>query len=167
MTMLKPRNPVLWIAVALPLVTVLASFATLGAALVHPDNELPEQYHWEGFRLDRDFARAQQATALGVRASFEGLGTAGRCAVRLELQGKAPRSLDLRLTHGTRPSLDQSLVFHRIPSEASQATYAGNCKKAPDGHWRAELNDADNGWSIRQSLRGSLADAVLSARTAR
>jgi hypothetical protein len=165
MTMLKPRNPVLWIAVALPLVTVLASFATLGAALVHPDNELPEQYHWEGFRLDRDFARAQRASALGVRASFEGLGTAGRCVVRLELQGTAPRSLSLRLTHGTRSSLDQSLVFERVPDEAGRATFIGDCRKTPHGHWRAELNDAENGWSIRQNLRGSLADVVLSAGT--
>jgi hypothetical protein len=163
MTMLKPRNPVLWIAVALPLVTVLASFATLGAALVHPDNELPEQYHWEGFRLDRDFARAQQAAALGVRASFEGLGTAGRCGVRLELRGTAPRSLSLRLTHATRPSLDQSLVFQRVSGEAGHATFIGECQATLDGHWRAELSDAENGWSIRQNLRGSLADAVLSA----
>jgi hypothetical protein len=167
MTMLKPRNPVLWIALALPLVTVLASFATLGAALVHPDNELPEQYHWEGFRLDRDFERAQRAAALGVRASFEGLGTEGRCVVTLELQGAAPRSLSLRLTHGTRPSLDQNLVFENISVNAGRAVFAGDCRKTPDAHWRAELSDAENGWSIRQNLRGSLADAVLSAGAVR
>jgi hypothetical protein len=146
--MVKIRNPVLWITVALPLVAVVASVLTLGAALVHPDNELPEQYHWEGFRLDRDFARAGRAAALGVRAAFEGLGTAGRCGVTLELQGPAPRSLSLTLTHGTQPSLDQSL---------------GKCQTMPDGHWRAELTDAENGWSIRQSLRGSLSHAVLAA----
>jgi hypothetical protein len=161
--MLKIRNPVLWITVALPLVTVVASFLTLGAALVHPDNELPEQYHWEGFRLDRDFARAERAAALGVRASFEGLGTAGGCGVTLELQGPAPRSLSLTLTHGTQPSLDQSLVFHQVAEGSGRATFIGKCQTMPDGHWRAELTDAENGWSIRQSLRGSLSHAVLAA----
>lgn len=163
--MRKERNPVLWITLALPAVTVVASFLTLGAALVHPDNELPEQYHWEGFRLDRDFARAERAAVLRVRASFEGLGTSGPCGVTLELQGTAPRSLSLRLTHGTQSSLDQSLLFHRVSDEAGRATFAGECQATPDGHWRAELSDAENGWSIRQNLRGALDHAVLAARS--
>jgi hypothetical protein len=162
--MLKIRNPVLWITVALPLVTVVASFLTLGAAIVHPDNELPEQYHWEGFRLDRDFARAERAAALKARAAFDGLGTAGRCEVTLALQGSTSRTLSLRLTHATQPSLDQDLVFHRLTEQSGSALYAGECHAMPDGHWRAELNDAENGWSIRQNLRGSLRHAVLESR---
>jgi hypothetical protein len=160
----RARNPVLWITLALPLVTVVASFLTLGAALVHPDDELPEQYHWEGFRLDRDFARAGRAAALGVRATFEGLGTTGQCGVTLELQGTTPRSLSLRLTHATRPSLDQELVFDRVANHSGGATFTGDCQAMPEGHWRAELSDAENGWSIRQNLRGSLSHAVLAAR---
>jgi hypothetical protein len=155
------RNPVLWITCALPLVTVVASFFTLGAAIVHPDNELPEQYHWEGFRLDRDFARAELATALGVRAEFEGLGVAGPCRARLVLKGEVPESLSLTLTHATQPSLDQHVTFRRIDGRG--ALYIGECQTAPESHWRAELTAEGIGWSIRQNLLGPLAHAVVEA----
>jgi hypothetical protein len=155
------RNPVLWITCALPLVTVLASFFTLGAAVRHPDNELPEQYHWEGFRLDRDFARADQAAALGVRAVFDGVGVSGECRARLELEGEPPDSISLTLTHATQPSLDQHITFRRMGR--SGARYVAQCSAAPESHWRAELTAGETGWSIRQNIPGSLAHAVLEA----
>src|SRR5690242_13317222 len=55
------RNPVLWLAWGLPVVAVVASVITLFITIRHPDGQLPEQYHWEGFQLDRDFSRAARA----------------------------------------------------------------------------------------------------------
>ena len=63
------KNPVLLLVIGLPLAAVLASFATLALTLEHRDTELPEQYHWEGFPLDRDFSRSEHATQLGVQAT--------------------------------------------------------------------------------------------------
>ncbi len=162
--MLRKANPVLWITLGLPAITVVASFLMLGTALRHPDNELPEQYHWEGLRLDRDFARAEQATALGVRASFQGLGAPGRCGMTLVMAAVAPDSISLALTHGTRPALDQRVEFRKISERRGQASYVAECRAAADGHWRAELSDPGGVWSIRQNLRGSLSRAALQAR---
>ena len=155
------RNPVLWIAIGVPLVAVLASFVTLGMALVHPDGELPEQYHWEGFRLDRDFERAARAQQLGISVRLEGLHTTGRCTASLQTRGPLPSSLLLTVTHGTLPELDRRVQLARTSASAdgTSAVYEGRCIAAPDGSWRLELTDSENGWSLRQSVRGSL-DAV-------
>ncbi len=162
--MARTANPVLWITLGLPLVTVVASFLMLGTALRHPDDELPEQYHWEGLRLDRDFARAEQAAALGVRASFQGLGSPGRCGMTLVMDAVAPDSVSLTLTHGTQPSLDQRLEFRKISAARGTATYGADCRTAPHGNWRAQLSDPGGAWAIRQNLRGALSQAVLRAR---
>src|SRR6185369_12999205 len=73
------RNPVLMLAWGLPAVAVLASVASLMLTLHSPESELPEQYHWEGFQLDRDFSQAARATELKVHATLSGFGASGQC----------------------------------------------------------------------------------------
>ncbi len=164
------RNPVLILTFGLPLVAVLASFVTLGIVLAHPDSELPEQYHWEGFQLDRDFSRGERATALGVRAVTHDLGKAGPCQLELKISGAAPEALGLTVAHATNPALDRHVAFHRVSVEdegkGASALYAGQCKATPEGHWRLELTDAAQTWSVRSSTRGSLEQVVLDAATA-
>jgi hypothetical protein len=161
------RNPVLILTWGLPLLAVVASFLTLGIVLTHPDGELPEQYHWEGFQLDRDFARGKRAADLHVDARLAGLEKGGLCELALDMDGTAAATLVLRVTHGTRPALDQQLTFHRVQLESqggrTSAVYASDCRAAPSGHWRLELSDAANGWALRSSVHGSLGAITLAA----
>jgi len=154
------RNPVLLLAWGLPAVAVVASVLTLVVAVRTSDGQLPEQYHWEGFQLDRDFSRAARAAELKVHASVTGLDRAGPCELRLRMEGVAPDELLLRLAHGTRGELDRHITFKRIPAEPgwrdSSALYRGVCTDLPEGHWRIELADSVNGWAIRKSVRASL-----------
>jgi hypothetical protein len=164
------KNPALLLVIALPALAVLASFASLAVTLAHPDSELPEQYHWEGFQLDRDFSRAERASALGIRAELHNFGGAGACEITLTMRGTAPQSVKLMLAHATQSSLDQRLTLARTsaPSEASRgkASYATLCRAIPSAHWRLELTDASETWSIRGSVRGSLQQAHLDAASA-
>jgi len=164
---MRRGNAVLWITCALPLAAVAGSFLTLGAAILHPDSELPEEYHWEGVKLDRDFARADKAAALGVRAVLENFGSSGTCSVRLELQGESPARLSVRMIHATQPALDRVVPLRRSGATRALASYTGDCRAAPEGHWRIELTDAENGWTIRQNLRGPLASMRLDAGSPR
>lgn len=164
-------NAVLSIAIVLPLIAVLGSFLTLGVAMLHPDSELPEQYHWEGMKLERDFERAGRAAALGVEAVLDGFGSEGACNLKLTMRGLAPSSLTLRMIHATQPSLDQLVRLSRTAARSletlTHADYAGECRAAPRGHWRIELADAENHWSIRQTVRGPLSRARLEAGSPR
>ncbi len=150
------RNPALLLAVALPAIAVVASFATLGLTLLHPESELPEQYHWEGFQLDRDFSRGMRAGKLGVSASVTGLREGGTCALRLSTHGQAPETLHLMLAHATMPSLDRKIEFRRQTTEPRGARYVGQCPAMPSANWRIELMDADGNWALRTTHRGEL-----------
>ncbi len=155
------RNPALLLACGLPLVAVAASFATLSITLANPEGQLPEQYHWEGFQLDRDFSRGERARELHVDAALSGLEKGGQCELTLRFDGTPPPSLVLRVAHATLPSLDQQLTLQRVKQTAEGTLYAGECHAAQPGHWRFELADAVNGWALRTSARGSPASVAL------
>jgi hypothetical protein len=161
MQMSMIRNPVFLLAWGLPVVAVVASLLTLFITIRNPDGQLPEQYHWEGFQLDRDFSRAAKAAELGVRARITGFSAAGHCEVQLRAKGTAPETLVLWVSHATLPALDQQVTLQRSGEGAS--TYVGACRETPEGHWRLELVDAVNGWAVRQSVRGTLSDVTLDA----
>jgi hypothetical protein len=161
------RNPTFVLAWTLPAVAVLASVLTIMVTMRNPDSELPEQYHWEGFQLDRDFSRAAKAAELRVRANLAGLGTSGECELRLRMEDTHPGQLVLRLAHSTKPDLDRQIAFKRVPTAPgwndASSLYRGQCTDLPEGHWRLELVDSANGWAIRQSIRGSLTNVTLDA----
>jgi hypothetical protein len=163
------RNPVFVLTWGLPAIAVIASVLTLAIALRGSDGQLPEQYHWEGLQLDRDFSRAARAAELKVQASFTGLDRSGPCEMRLRLDGVAPDVLVLTLAHGTRAELDRRVTFNRVPAQPGwsdgSVLYRGVCSHVPEGHWRVELVDAVNGWAIRKSVRTSLGALTLNAVT--
>jgi len=163
------RNPVFILTWGLPAVAVIASIFTVGIAIRGSDGQLPEQYHWEGFQLDRDFSRAARAAELGVRASFSGLDRNGACELRLRMEGVAPDLLSLALSHGTRAELDRRLAFERIPAETGwsdgSVLYRGMCTDLPEGTWRVELVDSVNDWAIRKTVRTSLGALTLAGVT--
>jgi len=155
------RNPVLILAWGLPAVAVVASVISLLLTLRNPDGQLPEQYHWEGFQLDRDFSQAAKAADVGVHARITGFGAAGRCKVLLKARISPPDTLVLLVAHATLPALDQRVTLQR--SGNGSLVYSGTCHEAREGHWRLELIDAANGWAVRQSVRGNLGDVTLDA----
>jgi hypothetical protein len=157
------KNPVLLLVIGLPLAAVLGSFASLAVALQHQDTELPEQYHWEGFQLDRDFSRSAHAAQLRVRATLRGLSASGRCEIDLAIASAPPENLRLTLAHATRADLDQRIEFQRA---ADGNSYIGTCKSIPAGHWRVELMDAAQSWSVRDSTRDIVRPVRIDAITA-
>jgi hypothetical protein len=159
--MKRTLNPVLILTWLIPSVAVIASFLTLTLAIVRPDGELPEQYHWEGFKLDRDFEQAKRAADLKVRAVLSRTSSDGVCRLNLSMDGSTPDRLSLTLTHATQPSLDRTLALARL---ASSNEYESPCAPLPDAHWRVSLTDPKGAWSIRQNVSGGLDGWILSAQ---
>jgi len=161
---MKRLNPVLLLTIGLPAVAVLASFATLAVTLTHPESELPEQYHWEGFQLDRDFTRGERAGTLRVRATIAGLERGGECTLNLEMSGSPPQALRLTIAHATLPTRDVNLTFEKVRGAArGRAMYATRCSATGAGHWRIELSDRSDTWSVRDSVHGTLSELSLDA----
>lgn len=156
---MSPRaNPVFWLMWALPGAAVLAGFATLAIALHGADRPLPEAYHWEGERLDADFARQRAAVLLGVRVVFEA--AEGRCVAHLAASSGDPAALDVLLTHGIDAGLDRALKLPRVaPGE-----YAADCAPPPAGKWHISVDEPSGAWSVRDSVDGRLSRVELRAR---
>jgi hypothetical protein len=152
------RNPVFWLMWILPGAAVLAGFATLAIALRHGDRPLPDFYHWEGERLDADFARARVAAQLGLHAALQLSG--GVCTVTLSGDAGDSRALNLQLTNAGDANLDLRLSLQRV----AIGTYRAPCAALPRGRWRLALQDDANTWSMRASFDGVPERLALQAR---
>jgi hypothetical protein len=153
-------NPVFWIMWLLPAATVVAGFATLAIAMHGADRALPEAYHWEGERLDQDFARQRRAVALGVEVELEL--AAGQCAATLSGEVGDPAALDLLLTHGSDASLDRRVRLKRT----QRGIFSAPCE-VPPGRWRIAIDDPAETWSLRAKYAlepGRAAGVTLRAR---
>ncbi len=152
-------SPALVVTLALPALAILASLATVFIAVRQGNPELPEQFHWEGLRLDRDFARFQRAVELDVRASFEASSEWGVCRLRLSLADTPPDAVRLRFVHATLAGRDRQVTLMREGAE-----YRGSCEPLPAGSWWVELGDVAETWSIRQHVTGSMERLTLGAK---
>jgi len=154
----KPINSGLLVAIGLPLVAILASVGVAVIAFTRGDPTLPDEYHWEGMSLDRDFADAHRASELNVHATLRMLPPAGRCQVALNLGSAPPAALILNLVHATHPELDRHVRLSRV-----NAAYEGYCGALPSGHWHLELSDTGGNWSVRRDVFGAIDGSSLSA----
>lgn len=162
--MKRELNPALWLVIGLPAIAVAAGLATLAIALAKPEHELPKEYHWEGAQLERDFARAARAAALGVRAELDASGAAGICRLALTSQVAPPAGIEVRLIHATRPELDRRIELRRTAAKDGEAAeYVAPCRPLPDGHWRFELIPAGAEWSVRGEAQGRLERLSIAA----
>jgi hypothetical protein len=151
-------NPVYWLMWLLPGSAVVAGFATLFIALRSGDRPLPESFHWEGARLDADFARARSAAALGIEVEFDA--RHGQCHVVVRHIPRDPAAINLLLTNGGDANLDRRLRLMRIaPGE-----YRAACAPIAPGRWRVTLDDDSGTWSVRDIATGNLETLAIRAR---
>jgi len=153
----RPANPVLWLVIALPLLAVVASLASLALAVTRGDPELPKDYHWEGAALDHDQQRLALAASEGITATISYQPDTQRCAIALH--GAAPAQLRLDLVHPTDPRADRRLMLARAGA-GGDATYEADCAGLPAAHWWLEVSDDAGRWMLRGRTAGQLQPPV-------
>jgi hypothetical protein len=151
-------NPVFWLMWLLPGSAVLAGFTTLAIALKDADRALPAEYHWEGERLDADFARARAAAGLGIEVTLDIRD--GQCLASLRNLPTRPKAINLLLTHGSDASLDRRV---RLPLRAA-GEYRVACAPLESGKWRVAVDDDSARWAVRANADGPLTNLLLRAR---
>lgn len=146
--------------VALPLFAIVASTGTAVIAMRDGDPTLPDDYHWEGDKLDHDFARSQQATRLDLNLRLQMQPVAGTCHATLRLAAPQPSEFTVSLIHGARPELDRNIRFAR----SAGSDYVAPCVSAtPVAQWHVEVSDRTHSWSYRDEVIGDLSDVALMA----
>ncbi len=152
-------NAGLLLTLGLPLFAIFASVGVAVIAFTRGDPTLPDDYHWEGMQLDRDFADSRRAGQMEVQANLRTVLATGGCEVALHLKGSPPAALQLKLVHATRPDLDREVRLL-----ANAAGYSGYCGQIPNGHWHVELGDEAGSWRVRQDVIGAVDHLRIDAR---
>jgi hypothetical protein len=151
-------NPVFWLIWLLPAAAVVGGLTTLGIALRNADRPLPPEYHWEGERLDHDFAQARVAASHGIEVTF--VANRAGCSATLRHAPSDPEALSMLFANAANPDLDRALRLPRVaPGE-----YRGACVALPAGRWRVSLEDAEGEWAIRTQVSGKVDRLELRAR---
>jgi hypothetical protein len=153
-------NPLVLLIIGLPLTAVLASVGTAVLAFSRGDPPLPDQYHWEGDKLDHDFAQSNRAVQLNLNATLDLQPRKGICHLTLRLDGIPPAAVDVALIHVSNPALDRHVRFLRTGVEA---LYSATCTPLPAARWHVELSDLGNSWSFRGAAAGELKTITLSS----
>jgi hypothetical protein len=150
-------NAALWLAIGIPVLTIIASVVTLYVAAIRAEPELPPNYHWEGSALDADIARSERAAALGVTVLLR-LGDDGRIEADLRTHDPAdqPAQLSLLLTHATLPAQDRRLTLQRD----ADGVYRARTAAIPRAHWLLELGVAGR-WRVRGNLPATSRSTLL------
>jgi len=158
--------------VALPVAAVLASVSTAIIAVTLGDRPLPGQYHWEGDKLDHDFAQSERAEQLHLNATLNlSPDKGGICHLTLALAASnAPPSLDVALIHVSNPALDRNVRFMLSAASAAAVSgpwaYVAPCTALPPARWHLELSDPQRSWSFRSAIVSPHLQAVtLSSRS--
>ena len=151
-------NAAVLLIIALPAFAVLASVGTAWVATTSGDPPLPGKYHWEGDRLDHDFADAHRAAALGLAATLDLQPVRGTCHLTLQLASNMPTEVALDVISVSRPDLDRQMQFVR---ERSSSNYTASCTPLPAGSWHLELKSSEGDWSYRQDWTGGAGRIAL------
>jgi hypothetical protein len=151
-------NPVLWLVIILPLLSVVAGLTSLRLAVSRGDRELPANFHWEGGTFDADQDRLAMAATMGLSAEVRLDGPARRCVVTLH--GTSPSALRLDLTHPTSQFADR-----HVRLTGNGGTYGAPCAPLGAAHWWVQLADEQGSWMLRGRVHGALAETLaLSAQ---
>jgi len=143
------REPLVWLIVAIPALTVVAGLSTVLIAYHGSDTVVADEFRADGLAINRDPARDRAAAAAGATALVDG--DAAGLAVRLELaRASPPRRLVLVLSHATRADLDRMLTLERDADGRYHATLGA----LPPGHWYLEIGPVDRSWRLTGDFNG-------------
>ncbi len=144
------RHPWPWILMAGPFIAVVAGTFTAYLAIVSNDGLVDDDYYARGMDINRTMARDKAALSLGVQADLmqsaqqSTQGPQLRVLLRAKPGTVVPQALQLRITHPTRPGVDQTLSLRADGA----GSYSGTLKTRLAGRWHLALEDTEHTWRL-------------------
>lgn len=139
-----------WVLIGLPGSVVIASFVTLGIALKHPDSDVKDDYHREGFSVHRDMDAQRLANELAVSAELQA--NVETTDISVKLQGdfaSPPKQLKLLFVHPNAEKFDFDVALYA----AGDGLYIGELQQAPAGRWNLQLGAAgEQDWLLKKAV---------------
>lgn len=152
------REPLVWLVIAIPLLTVFAGITTVVVANYRADTVVVDDFRKEGLAINQDPRRDEAAQRLGVAAEVTAVDTALHVVLA---PGRAapPAKLVVLLSHATRAELDRMLTLER----GADGEYRAVTPPLPAGHWHLEITPADREWRLTGDFRDRATSLALRA----
>ena len=150
------REPLVWLVIAIPALTVVAGLTTVVTAFRKADVEVSDDVRREGLAIHQDPTRDNAASALGVSAKLTL--AEGHLHVLLA-PGKAapPSTLLVVLSHATRAEYDQLVPL----TAGADGSFDTTLPTLRAGHWFLEVTPTDRSWRLTGQFTGSSAALEL------
>lgn len=135
-----------WLLMAGPLAVAVAGVITIWLAVKTSDGLVEDDYYKQGLGVNQRIQRDRQAAALGLAADVMLGGDTRLLRVMVTAQPGVvmPPSLDLKITHPTRPGADQQVTL----TQGGDGFYEGRLDAPISGRWRVTLEDMKDGWRL-------------------
>jgi hypothetical protein len=156
------KEPWPWVLIALPASAVIASFVTLGYAIVSDDGMVDDDYYKLGKTINRELARDDAALRLGLKAQLMVGGAAPSSAqIQVILNApagfKSPDSLTLKLMHPGKAHADQ---LHVLKAEGT-GLYRGTVLLNAGHDWHVRVEDPQTGWRLNGRWQAGQTTALM------
>ncbi|WP_084645070.1 FixH family protein [Oceanobacter kriegii] len=138
------KEPIMWLVVGVPLVTVCWGMVMLTLALSSKDSLVSDSYYKDGMSYTENTEIDHKAGRLQVRANL----VISDHEARLNLQGyfdEEPNMLLLRLIHPTLQDRDADVLLQRI----ADGLYVGAAEVDLPSRRHIWLQSPDQGWRVR------------------
>lgn len=140
------KEPLMWMVVGIPLITIAWGGVMLTLALSSKDSLVSDSYYKDGMSYTENRAFDQRAARLQVRASL--VATADELRVSLEgYFDEMPHTLIVQLIHPTLEDRDQTLMLQQL----EPGIYAAPLELALPSKRRIWLQSPEQGWRVRTS----------------
>ena len=154
------REPMVWLMIAIPVLTVFAGLTTVAIAYRHSDTVVADDFRKDGLAINREPARDEAATRLGVSAALAAV--PGSLTVQLTGAPTArPARLVALFSHATRSDVDQLVTLERVGPDA----YAAHLGPLERGHWYVEVSPMDRAWRLMGDFIDAPGTLALRPRT--
>lgn len=137
------RAPVLLLALALPLLTVLAGVATYRIAAEDTGDSDPDAVRRIAQMQTANLERDERALQLGLAGDAKFDANDGRIRVHLK-PGTEDVRLELRLTHATQAQFDQTILLTNM----DHGIWSGSMTGPRHGNYTVSLHAIDSGWRL-------------------
>lgn len=135
-----------WFLIALPSIAVIASFTSLGIAIVYRDSLVRDNYYKDGLAINTEIDQDKTAQTRGIAIN----GMIDHLNIALTLSGaftQRPQTLVMQFMHPLLDKKDFSVELHRD----DKGDYVGTLPFALSGRWHIEVGTPEDAqWRARR-----------------
>ena len=140
------REPLVWLVVGIPALTVIAGFVTWWIAAQRADSDVADDHYKRGLAINRTLEREQAAQRAGLGARVE-VSEDMSIAVRLKASAgtSLPEAVQLVLTHPVQAAQDRRVLL--LPgADGLYRSATAVQTQGFEGHWGLALEGP--GWRL-------------------